>query len=461
MRTGEVTIPGFHHDLYATNLNGFMGSAFVQKFGADLTRHGLEFVQAENAFCSVFPDGDLVGVTTSRNETVSDLARLSQRDAKKWVALARRFKKISPYVASILREPMPSRAALRTILTSPLSVLGLMVGSSGGFVRRHFENAKVRALWAVWGMHLDFAPETAGGALYPFFQCMMMQEKGLQLGKGGARSMIEAMTGLFREKGGELRCSSRVDEVIVENGKAVGASVAGERLTATRGVIANVTPTALFGNLVPNAPAQLREKVRSFRYGPGTMMIHLALAEIPDWINPRTRNYVYVHVAPSLEAMSQAYREASCGQLPNRPVLIVAQPTVVDPDRAPQGRHILSIQVRVVPSEVDWDMLKESYADRMIDLLEPYAPGLSKLILGRKVLSPADLERANPNLVGGDNLGGSHHLSQHFIFRPFLGWSRYRTPITGLYLCGASTWPGAGVGAGSGWILGHMLANDR
>jgi phytoene dehydrogenase-like protein len=190
-------------------------------------------------------------------------------------------------------------------------------------------------------------------------------------------------------------------------------------------------------------------------------MIHLALNELPNWINPRARDYFYVHVAPSLEAMSRAYHDALNGVLPDEPVLIVAQPTIVDPVRAPHGQHILSIQVRVVPSNADWDRLKEDYADRLIALLERYAPGIQRQILGRYVLSPADLERANPNLVGGDNLAGSHHLSQQFIFRPFLGWSRYKTPFERLYLCGASTWPGAGVGAGSGWILGHLLTVGR
>jgi phytoene dehydrogenase-like protein len=137
--------------------------------------------------------------------------------------------------------------------------------------------------------------------------------------------------------------------------------------------------------------------------------------------------------------------------------LIVAQPTLADPSRAPAGQHVLSIQVRTLPSNLDWDAIKESYANRVLELVERYAPGLRASVLGRHVLSPADLERANPNLAGGDSLAGSHHLSQQFMCRPMLGWSRYATPVPRLYLCGAATWPGAGSGAGSGWILGQML----
>jgi phytoene dehydrogenase-like protein len=108
----------------------------------------------------------------------------------------------------------------------------------------------------------------------------------------------------------------------------------------------------------------------------------------------------------------------------------------------------------------DWDEIKEAYADRVIALIERYAPGLSQHILARAVFSPKDLERENPNLVGGDSLSGSHHLDQFFLFRPVAGWSRYKTPLKSLYLVGASTWPGAGVGAGSGFLLGKMLAGE-
>ena len=143
--------------------------------------------------------------------------------------------------------------------------------------------------------------------------------------------------------------------------------------------------------------------------------------------------------------------------------------SAIDPSRAPPGKHVLWIQVRVLPAAISgdalgligataWDAAKEAYAERVLDILETYAPGLRGKILGRSVWSPLDLERENPCLIGGDNLTGSHHLDQNFIFRPVAGYSRYKTPVKGLYLCGAATWPGAGTGAGSGYLLAKMLA---
>lgn len=446
VRTTEATLPGFRHDLYATNLNAFAASELVADFRSELATAGLEFLRAQKVFCSIFPDGDLVGVTTSLEETLSDIGRHSARDARAWAELKKRFARIGPPVLSALRQPMPSRKALWQGLRN----LPLICQTSGNFVRGSFENEKIQALWAVWGMHLDFPPEVRGGALYPYMQCMLTQANGISFGRGGAANMIDALCAVFRRSGGELRSSSRVTDIVVDGASAVAVKTNGGDVSAKRAVIANLAPKVLFDLL----KRPLRKR---YRHGPGTMMIHLALSGVPEWRNERARHFAYVHVGPSLGAMSDTYWQAMQGVLPSQPVLVVAQPTVVDPSRAPKDRHILSIQVRVVPSAADWDAIKERYADHVVALLERYAPRLSQKIIGRRVLSPRDLETENPNLIGGDQIGGSHHLDQQFLFRPFFGWWHYRTPINKLYMCGASTWPGAGVGAGSGYLLGKRL----
>ncbi|TIT88231.1 MAG: NAD(P)/FAD-dependent oxidoreductase, partial [Mesorhizobium sp.] len=140
----------------------------------------------------------------------------------------------------------------------------------------------------------------------------------------------------------------------------------------------------------------------------------------------------------------------------------------VDPSRAPEGKHVLWVQVRMLPAEIlddaagkiapgPWDAVKDAYAERVLDIIEGYAPGLRQKILGRAIFSPLDLERENPNLVGGDQICGSHHLAQNFVFRPARGFARWNTPVSNLYLTGAATWPGAGTGAGSGFMLAQQL----
>ncbi len=256
-------------------------------------------------------------------------------------------------------------------------------------------------------------------------------------------------------------------------GKAAGVTLAdGRRIAASRAVIANVIPQIVFGRLLPNGSgnAVADGKFRNFRPGPGTMMIHLALDSALDWkAGAELKKFAYVHLAPSLQQMARTYAEAMAGLLPSEPVLVVGQPTAIDPSRAPPGKHVLWVQVRLLPAvikgdalgkitEKNWETAKEVYAERVLSIIETYAPGARAKILARAVYSPIDLETENPCLVGGDNLSGSHHLDQNFIFRPVAGWSRYRTPVAGLYLCGAATWPGAGTGAGSGHLLGRMLA---
>jgi phytoene dehydrogenase-like protein len=456
VKTREVTLPGFRHDLFATNLSLFAGSPFFAAYKDKLIAHGLALVTAEDCFASAFADDTWLGVSKDAAATAKRIAQVSPRDAERWRAMLAEFASDAPHLFALLGVPMPSWAAARVVWNMYRArgiswigdLLRMLLSSPREFLDAQFDSEKLKAMMAVWGMHLDFAPDVRGGALYPFLQCMQIQSTGLSFGKGGAATLIAALTGLFAEAGGELRLSSPVSEIVIERRAAVAAVSAGARFDARSAVIANVTPAVLF-RLTKQTLSS-----RPYRYGPGTMMIHLALSDLPDWRARPARDYAYVHITPSLAAMSAAYDDALRGVAPREPVLIVAQPTVVDPTRAPAGRHILSIQVRPLPAVVE----KERYADHVIDIVERYAPGLRRKILGRHVIAPVDLEHSNPNLVGGDSLGGSHHLGQQFIFRPFLGWSRYRTPINGLFVCGASTWPGAGVGAGSGWLLGQMLA---
>ena len=166
--------------------------------------------------------------------------------------------------------------------------------------------------------------------------------------------------------------------------------------------------------------------------------------------------------APVVESPSRAEPNAE-------PVLVVGQPTVFDPSRAPGGRHVLWVQVRMAPGTIlgdaageieatDWAGAAEPFAERALRILERHAPGTRARVLGRRVVTPADLEADNPNLVGGDQVCGSHHLHQHFLFRPLRGHAVGSVPVRNLHLTGAAVWPGGGMGAGPGYLLARKLA---
>ncbi len=473
VKTRELTLPGFRHDVAAMNLSLFAGSPFLREHGEALGRHGLSFVPAAHCFASVFPDGSWFGVSKDLDTTLARLKAIDPRDAEAWQAMLARFGADAPHIFGLLGNVMPSFAVAKVIWKAwrqngtawTLDMLRFLTMPVRTWADQHFHDARVKATVAAWGMHLDFPPDVAGGALFPYLESMANQAFGMVIGKGGADTMIKALTGYLKELGGEIHLGTAVTEVLQSGGSADGLLLAdGRRVSARRAVIANVTPQLLFGKLLPKGSGKpaVDERFKAFRPGPGTMMLHLALDGLPDWAaGEDLRQFAYVHVAPDFGYMNRAYAQAMDGVPPEAPVLVVGQPTAIDPSRAPHGKHILWVQVRVLPKHVagsTWSAMKDAYAERVIDIIEAHAPGFRSKILARAVFSPDDLEAENPCLVGGDNLSGSHQLDQNFLLRPVAGYSRYRMPLDRLYMCGAATWPGAGTGAGSGYLLGRMLA---
>ncbi|RWF51624.1 MAG: NAD(P)/FAD-dependent oxidoreductase [Mesorhizobium sp.] len=480
VQSREFTLPGFRHDFGAMNLSLFAGSAFHKKYANELKSHGLEFAPVADCFASAFPDGRWFGVSNDLEKTASRMATFSATDAATWRRLVGAFPVEAEHLFRLLGSQMSGRALAGTAwnlwrkkgLAGALDTGRLLLSSPRSWLEENFESPHVRATLATWGMHLDFAPDIAGGAVFPYLESMANQCFGMVLGKGGADTIIRALTGMVTVAGGQISTGAEVAEITVSGGRATGVRLAsGETHTATKAVIAGVAPGALTGKLLPDGSgdAGFDTAMKKFRHAPGTMMIHLALDDLPDWrAGAELRQFAYVHLSPSLDAMSRTYQQAISGMLPDEPVLVVGQPTAVEASRAPEGKHVLWVQVRMLPAEIfsdaagkiapaHWDQVKERYAERVLDIIETYAPNLRRNILGRAVFSPLDLERENPNLVGGDQICGSHHLAQNFLFRPARGFAGWNTPVMNLHLTGAATWPGAGTGAASGYMLAQQL----
>jgi len=488
VKTRELTLPGFRHDVCAMNLSMFAGSAFYRHYQNALTAHGLELLPAPHCFASVFRDDTWLGVGSDAAATAAQIEHLSPRDAQAWQTMLADFAKTAPHLFAVLGSCMPSWSLIRVLWRAwrqlgrqgVLDLLRLVLSSPRDFLDAHFESDKLKTMMAAWGLHLDFAPDTAGGALFPWLESMSNQAFGMVIGKGGADTIIRAMTSLLQSKGGQVLLNAPVQTILTEKirGKtrekyhAQGVVLAdGRRLTARRAVIANLNPRLVFGKLLPagTCPPAFESRVEKFRSGPATLMLHLALDSLPHWrAGTALQRYAYVHIAPDLAMMNTVMTQALDGLLPGEPALVIGQPTAIDASRAPDGKHILWVQVRVVPARIrgdalgkvegkDWATVKHAFAERVLDIIERHAPKLRQKILAQTVYSPQDLEAENPSLIGGDSLSGSHHLDQNFLFRPMAGASRYRTPVDALWMCGASTWPGAGTGAGSGWLLGQKL----
>ena len=239
-------------------------------------------------------------------------------------------------------------------------------------------------------------------------------------------------------------------------------------------MVANTTPTQLYERLLEpgDVPARLREGAARFRYGRAEMQIHFALSEPPRWDgDERLGRTAIVHVTPGLDGVSRAVNEADRGLLPAEATIVCGQPLTMDPLRAPEGKGILWIQLQELPWRLkgdaagelgvgggEWtDDLRERYADRIQARLARHIPNLESSILGRVSLGPHDLERANVNLRHGDPYGGALTLDQNFLWRPFPRSPGHATPVERLWHIGASTWPGPGLGAGSGTLVAREL----
>ena len=470
IRTEEVTLPGFKHDLFAMNLGLFAGGPVMAALGEDLARHGFALVPSSRPFASVFPDGTMIGVQTDAAATRESLELVAPEDVASWDRLGARLGEIAPFLIGFLGSEMPSWGAIRTAWKTHRALgtdgvydlIKLGLSSTRAFADENFTSPKTKALLASWGMHLDFAPDISGGALFSYLETLGGQMFGMVIGQGGASSLVSALVAVIEENGGEVRCNARVDQILIDRGRASGVRTHDGDEVFSSTVVSNVNPS-LMPAMLPADEAARPEVARAENFRPGlaTMMIHLALDSLPDWRAGDAKEFNYVHIGPYLDDMARAYTDAAAGFLPERPTLVVGQPTVSDPSRAPEGKHVLWVQVRVLPLVIadgsTWDEVAEAYADRVIDIIDEYAPGIRAKILGRAVLSPADLQRYNANLIGGDSLGGSHHPAQFFFLRPVPGWGRHRAPIKGLYLCGASTWPGGGVGGTSGALVAKTL----
>jgi phytoene dehydrogenase-like protein len=476
----ELTRPGLVHDVFATNMNLFRGSPVAAELGAELERHGLTYATSALPFANVFPDGRALRVHQDRDATLAELRAHDPRDADGWEALDREYERLAPALFRLYGSRLTSSVLARLALdVAPqlgrdgvAALARLLVSSTRELADAHLASREAKALLACWGMHLDFGPDVSGGAMFPFLEAFTDMRTGIALARGGASRLIDALVALLTEAGGELRLDAEVTRVLVEGGRASAVELAGgERIDARRAVIANLTPTILHGRLLDeqSLSPRLRRSAAGYVYGPGTMMVHLALAgPIPWSAGEDIARFAYVHIAPYLDDLATMYAQASAGLLPAEPMLVVGQTSAVDPSRSPDASQVVWVQVRALPGTIagdalgeisagSWNRAAEPYAERVIAKLERYAPGIGRLVLDRAVLSPAELERRNPNLVGGDSIAGSMHLRQNFVFRPFPALGDYGSGIAGLLMVGASTWPGAGVNGLSGYNVAQKL----
>ena len=334
----------------------------------------------------------------------------------------------------------------------------------------------VGLLLAGCALHTDLSPESTGGALFGLLLCGLGQQRGFPVPAGGAQSLTDALVRRLVERGGRIECGVRATRVDVRSGRAVGVTAAdGTTYDARRAVLADVGAPALYTSLVAaeHLPARLLEDVRRFEYGSGTVKVDWALDGPIPWLDPEVGRAGTVHLADSLDELSEMSTQLTRGLLPSRPFLVMGQMTTADPSRSPAGTEAAWAYTHVPRSvagdagEDDlagrWDEGEtERFVARMEARIERMAPGFGDRILARHVFTPPTFEAANANLVGGEINGGTAQLHQQLVFRPVPGLGRPETPVDRLFLASASAHPGGGVHGACGANAAHAaLGRDR
>jgi phytoene dehydrogenase-like protein len=414
-RSAELTLPGFLHDVCSAVHPLAAGSPFFQTL--PLERFGLEWIQPAIPLAHPLDNGRAVCLWHDVDETAARLdedaiayRRLMQPLVRDWTKLAAEF--LQPML-HLPRHPIAlARFGLSAICSAQI------------FAKSHFKSVPARALFAGMAAH-SFLPLTApASAAFALVLGMAGHAVGWPIPRGGSQTIANALAAYLRELGGKIETNRRVQNL--------------RDVPKSRAVLFD-TSVWQFAQIARNQiPTCYRRRLENFRHAPGVFKIDYALSEQVPWVAEECRRAGTIHLGGMLEEIALAEGEVSRRAHPQRPFVLVAQQSLFDETRSPRGQHTLWSYCHV-PNGSDFDM-----SERIERQIERFAPGFRDCIRARQITTSRDLERSNPNLVGGDINGGAANLSQ-LIARPVLSSNPYRTPLAGVYLCSSSTPPGGGV----------------
>jgi len=479
--------PGFRNSVASYTVSLLQPRVIAE---LDLAGHGLRVVERRRNNFLPLPEGGYL--LTGGGQTRAEFAKFSVRDAERLPAYEARLDAIADVLRALALEPPPNltdggwwKALPELLRTARLGrrlhaldetlrqeLLDLFTISAGEYLDRWFESEPVKALFGFDGVVGNFASPYTPGSAYVLLHHVFGEVNGVKgawgHAIGGMGAITQAMASAARAAGAELRTGAGVREVLVERGRAVGVVTADGETLRARAVVANVNPKLLYEQLMraDDVPAATRERMANWRCGSGTFRMNVALSRLPDFTAlPGDGDHLTAGIilAPSLDYMDRAFRDARAQGWSNEPIVEMLIPSTLDDSLAPPGRHVASLFCQhvapVLPGGRHWDDHREAVADRMIATVDRFAPGFAASVLGRQVLSPLDLERTF-GLIGGDIFHGALSLNQLFSARPMLGQADYRGAVPGLYLCGAGTHPGGGVTGAPGHNAARVILAD-
>jgi len=421
MRSAEVTLPGFTHDLCAAVVPLALASPFFRTL--PLAQNGLAFIQPDAPLAHPLDDGTAVIVERSVEQTAAGLGPDGASYARLFGPLARDWAKLEPLLLGALRFPKHPVIAARFGLDA--------LRSASSVAKSKFRGVRARALFAGLAAHSILPLEDSPSAAFGLILGILAHAVGWPIVRGGTQNLADGLAAHLRSLGGEIRTDARVASI--------------DELPPNSTVFCDVSPRALATIAGSRFTPGFRAALERYRYAPGVCKVDWALDAPIPWKAPECARAGTVHVGGTLEEIAKSERDAWNGVESPAPFVLLVQPTLFDPSRAPAGKHTAWGYCHV-PNGSTKDMSGAIEAQ-----IERFAPGFRERILQRSVMLPSDLEQHNANLVGGDVEGGAVTLSQLFT-RPT--WRLYATTDRRIYICSASTPPGGGVHG----LCGHLAA---
>jgi phytoene dehydrogenase-like protein len=453
-----------------------------------LDRYGLEFITPAAKVFAPAADGHSICIYEDPAQTIRELERVSAKDARSYPAFERSFSRIGRVLAPLLTMTPPAiehpragelwnlgklgrsfrglgkQDAYRLLRWGPMAVADL--------VAEWFETETMRALVAARGIFGAFAgPWSAGTSTGLLWQAAMDGQAigPAQFVKGGMGAITEALASAARNAGVEIRTGVTVEKIEASEDRAAKVLLKSGAEIAARAIVSNADPRTTFLKLVDPVcldPSFLL-KIRNYRAAGVSAKINLALSGLPSFIGVegdevRTKLSGRIHIGPDIDYLERAFDAAKYGDYSRLPYMEITIPSLLDPALAPAGAQVMSVYIQYAPyklKEGDWNSRREEFANHVIDVLSSYAPNLKELMVARQVITPLDLEETY-GMSGGHIHHGEQSLDQSFTFRPLIGWAQYRTPIKGLYLCGAGTHPGGGITGGPGANAAREIIKD-
>jgi phytoene dehydrogenase-like protein len=457
----------------------------------ELKRHGFQMLPRSPSSFTPLPDGRYLLMGPDKEMTHREVSKFSSNDAKNLPRFEAMLERVAAFLEPMLMETPPNpwstapgnlaRLAktawnFHKLGTDGQQAIEILTGAANPILDRWFENEEVKTTISTDAIIGAFATPSMPGTAYVLFHHVMGECDGVRgvwgYVRGGMGALADAISAAASEHGAEIKLGAPVSRILVKEGRAAGVVLANGDEYRARRVVSGVDAHVTFLRLIDSKdlPADFVESVKHLDYSSASCKINLALSEPPNFtclpgIGIGPQHHGTIHISPNRNYIEKAFDCAKYGYISENPVIEATIPSSIDDSLTPKGKHVMSMFTQYFPYKLapDAGTLEENkrrYAERCIDIMTEYAPNFRKSVLQYQVLSPVDLESCF-GLTGGNIMQGAMSLSSLGFMRPLPGYANYRTPINGLYMCGAATHPGGGVMGACGYNAAREILRDN